>query len=399
VGRAPLAVVVQNASRASNQPNPIFTGSVTGLVNADTAASTQLTYTTSATQSSAPGTYPITASLGSQLAAANYILSVTPGTLTITGTTTSADLNWPTPAPIVYGTPLVSAQLDATSSVPGTFTYTPAAGTILGAGQKTLSVSFSPTGAQGGSSETATVLLTVTQATTTTALKAVNATTSGAVTLSATVTSINGGAVTGSLQFMDGSTPLNTVTVDTTGTGNYTALLFGGSHSLTAVYAGDANNKASTSTPLLQSVTSGPDFALSANPTVLSLSPGQSTQVTLSLLPSGGLTASVAFTCTGLPQGATCSFQPASITTDGANTAQSAKLTIGLPGGSTRCSRKVGRELACSSVGSILHLPWWAVQHLAVLAAPATATSGGSCNLDRSGSVERGHRLRCEPLE
>jgi hypothetical protein len=31
---------------------------------------------------------------------------------------------WASPASIVYGTPLSSAQLDATASVPGTFTYT-----------------------------------------------------------------------------------------------------------------------------------------------------------------------------------------------------------------------------------------------------------------------------------
>jgi len=52
---------------------------------------------------------------------------------------------WPTPTDIVYGTPLGSTQLNATANVPGTFTYTPAAGTIrhVGAGQ-TLSLTFTP---------------------------------------------------------------------------------------------------------------------------------------------------------------------------------------------------------------------------------------------------------------
>ena len=39
-------------------------------------------------------------------------------------------VTWAKPAAITYGTPLSGTQLDATASVPGTFTYTPAAGTI-----------------------------------------------------------------------------------------------------------------------------------------------------------------------------------------------------------------------------------------------------------------------------
>jgi uncharacterized repeat protein (TIGR03803 family) len=53
-------------------------------------------------------------------------------------------VTWNTPAPIVYGTRLGSAQLDATSSVPGTFVYSPAAGTRLHAGIQTLTVVFTP---------------------------------------------------------------------------------------------------------------------------------------------------------------------------------------------------------------------------------------------------------------
>ena len=55
-------------------------------------------------------------------------------------------ITWPTPADITYGTALSGTQLDATANVQGTFTYTPAAGTVLGAGNdQTLSVSFAPT--------------------------------------------------------------------------------------------------------------------------------------------------------------------------------------------------------------------------------------------------------------
>ena len=55
-------------------------------------------------------------------------------------------ISWTNPANITYGTPLGGTQLDATASVPGTFDYSPASGTVLGAGQgQTLSVVFTPT--------------------------------------------------------------------------------------------------------------------------------------------------------------------------------------------------------------------------------------------------------------
>lgn len=60
-------------------------------------------------------------------------------------------ITWAKPAPITYGTPLGSSQLDATASVPGTFSYTladgktPAAGAVLNIGTaQTLNVTFTP---------------------------------------------------------------------------------------------------------------------------------------------------------------------------------------------------------------------------------------------------------------
>jgi hypothetical protein len=60
-------------------------------------------------------------------------------------------LAWANPADIVYGTALSGAQLNATATynstnVPGVFTYTPEAGTVLNAGSgQTLTVTFTPT--------------------------------------------------------------------------------------------------------------------------------------------------------------------------------------------------------------------------------------------------------------
>jgi phospholipase C len=71
------------------------------------------------------------------------------------------DIEWPTPAPVMFGTALSGTQLDAASSVSGTFAYTPGAGTLLTAGVQTLSATITPTDTVDYTTATDTVLLTV----------------------------------------------------------------------------------------------------------------------------------------------------------------------------------------------------------------------------------------------
>lgn len=73
----------------------------------------------------------------------------------------SSTVTWVTPSAITYGTALSATQLDATSAVAGTYTYAPAAGTVLVAGKSTLTVTFTPTDSTDYASSTASVLLTV----------------------------------------------------------------------------------------------------------------------------------------------------------------------------------------------------------------------------------------------
>ena len=81
----------------------------------------------------------------------------------VTGTALlGSTITWPTPASIAYGTPLSATQLNATESVNGTFVYSPALGTILPAGNNTLSTTFTPKSALYAQ-QTATVTLTVTK--------------------------------------------------------------------------------------------------------------------------------------------------------------------------------------------------------------------------------------------
>jgi MBG domain (YGX type)/Bacterial Ig-like domain (group 3) len=74
-------------------------------------------------------------------------------------------ITWPNPAPITYGTALGSAQLNAAANVPGTFVYTPAAGTVLSAGAiQLLSVAFTPNDLTRYDPTTATTSISVTSA-------------------------------------------------------------------------------------------------------------------------------------------------------------------------------------------------------------------------------------------
>ncbi len=126
---------------------------------------------------SVPGAFVYTPPSGTVLNAGTQTLSAvfTPtdstdykpvsATATITVTTASSMVSWvPNPSTIVYGTPLGSGQLDATSTIPGSFVYTPAAGSVLSAGQQTLSVVFTPTNTTNYQPVTLTRTITVTQA-------------------------------------------------------------------------------------------------------------------------------------------------------------------------------------------------------------------------------------------
>ena len=156
---AVVTVTVNPATRVYGVANPTFTGTLTGVLNSD--AVTAL-YSTTATISSTVGTYPITATL-SGAAAGNYTANVVQANLTITQATPT--ITWATPAAITYGTALSATQLNASSTVAGSFTYSPAAGTVLTAGAQALTVTFTPTDATDYTTASASVTLTVNKAT------------------------------------------------------------------------------------------------------------------------------------------------------------------------------------------------------------------------------------------
>jgi hypothetical protein len=94
---------------------------------------------------------------------ADYLSSTATVPLTVNQGATP-EVSWTMPAPIAYGTALSAAQLDAVSSVPGSFSYSPAAGTALKPGIYPLSASFTPTNTNSYALATAQTLLVVSKA-------------------------------------------------------------------------------------------------------------------------------------------------------------------------------------------------------------------------------------------
>jgi RHS repeat-associated protein len=86
-------------------------------------------------------------------------------TVTLYPPRTTPAISWAAPAPIGYGTALSAAQLDATTSVAGTFAYSPAIGSVLSAGLQTLTVTFTPSNTFLYNSASANVPVTVIKAT------------------------------------------------------------------------------------------------------------------------------------------------------------------------------------------------------------------------------------------
>ncbi len=165
---ADTTIVVAQATTAT----PTITwASPASIVYGAALSATQLDAT-----SNIPGTFAYSPPVGTVLGAGTHSLAVifTP-TDTTDFTTASADttivvaqamltIAWPDPAGIGYGMALSATQLDATASVPGTFAYTPASGTVLGAGTHTLSATFTPTDATDYATATAGVTIVVAQA-------------------------------------------------------------------------------------------------------------------------------------------------------------------------------------------------------------------------------------------
>ena len=122
---------------------------------------------------------------------------------------------------------------------------------------------------------------------------------------------------------------------------------------VSAQYSGDANFTQSQSPAIL---------VLSVTPanTSVTVATAGSAVDQLNLAPAPGFTGTVQLSCSGLPQNAACSFQPASVAFTGSTSASSASLTIQTGVSSQAAlqhSHPDSREGAASTLAAVFWLP------------------------------------------
>jgi YVTN family beta-propeller protein len=279
VNKAILTVTANDAKRLVGLLNPLLTTTMTGFVNGDTSAalSGMVAISTTATQASPAGAYPITVTQGS-LSATNYGFNFVNGTLLV-----EVVLLMPPQGPSPVDTPVT---LTATVPVGATGTVTFYAGTVA----------------------------------------------IGTVTIPTNVI----GATTGI-----------PVTLETTS-------LDSGTHTITAVFSGDANFPPSTSPPISVVVTPPPpDFAVATITGRQLIPPGASATYTIVVSSvNGPFTSPVTMSASNLPAGATYTFNPPAATpgAGGANTG----FTVSIPKQSNVVASRGNNALGMAALALLL---------------------------------------------
>ena len=190
--------------------------------------------------------------------------------------------------------------------------------------------------------------LTITQAGTTTTLNASSSTVSSgqSVTLTAQVASVTTGTPTGSVAFYQGATLLGTATLTAgTATLSTSSITSGASGALSAVYSGDNNFTTSTSATFSIGV-SALDFAMTVSgPTSLTVTAGSAATYQMAVNPlNGNYPGPVSFTASGLPSGASVTFNPTTIAANDGK--QTVTLVVQTAAFAKLESPSIGRKLA-----------------------------------------------------
>ncbi|MGA8306621.1 MAG: FG-GAP-like repeat-containing protein [Candidatus Acidiferrales bacterium] len=150
------------------------------------------------------------------------------------------------------------------------------------------------------------------------------------VTLAATVTSQTAGMITGTVTFLDGANSIGMGSVGADGvTTLQTSTLSAGTHSVTAMYGGDANFVTSTSSAVSLVITAASSFALSVSPQAVTVTQNKPGMAVVTVTPMNGFSEQVQLSCTGLPDGADCEFQPGQVTPDGGAVTTILSVTLG----------------------------------------------------------------------
>jgi len=223
-------------------------------------------------------------------------------------------VSWPSLANIVYGTALGAAQLDASCSVPGSFSYNPPAGTVLNAGSQVLSVTFNPADTSSYVPVTVSGTLTILPAATLALVtsSANPSLTGAAVTFTAALSAVPPGAgvPTGTVQFIIDGAIAGAPAPLTGAAASYTTAALGyGAHTVAAQYAGDGNFTGTTNLLASAQVV---DTSLVSGPCTVVYDPVTGAKLPLATLlssasPGGGNAIALASLATSSANGGTVS--------------------------------------------------------------------------------------------
>ncbi len=138
------------------------------------------------------------------------------------------------------------------------------------------------------------------------------------VTLTANVTQSSGAVPTGQVTFSYATTTLGTVMLDTNGNAVLqTSFPATGVYNITASYGGNGTDAPSASNTLTETVVT-PGITAAVTPASLSIQPGSSGQLVITITPDGGYTGTIDFSCGTLPAHVSCTFAPPTLTLNGA---------------------------------------------------------------------------------
>jgi hypothetical protein len=222
------------------------------------------------------------------------------------------------------------------SGISGTAVYTTSS---LPGGSYTVSAVFNGNNDLVSSTSASLIQVVNPAPTTTTLMASVGSPTAGqTVTYTAQVGSA-AGTPAGTVQFLDGTTALGTVTLSSGGAIFTTSTLAIGSHSITAIYPGNTNFSPSSSLPITFTIPQ-PTYQISVQAQTLSMNAGATTGNTdqVSVTTSNGFSGTVNLTCQVTYTGSgtvnfapTCALSPAAVQIAGATVTSTLSLSTTLP--------------------------------------------------------------------
>ena len=308
-----LTITASNATEQFGQPAPTFTYTATGFVSTDTSAvlSGAPAFSTTATATSPPGTYPITLTQGT-LFAQNYTFVFVAGVLTITQT--AQTITFPAIPPLTgnlgntytlqatasSGLPVQYTSTGSVSILPGGVLYVNGPGPATVTASQPGNADYAAATPITQSFTTGLIPLVVTALSYSRPFGSANPVLSYGFGPGGNSVSIVPGTVTG---IPDITTAANAGSP----TGTYPIVITQGSLA-SSLYAFSFANGTLTVTP-------PSTYTLTVDPGSVTVPIGQSRQVTVTLTQINNYVGTVTLGCSGLPAGVTCVASPSTLTT------------------------------------------------------------------------------------